>query len=164
MRTRLTELANDLLDQHEELCRLRGENAYLREFEVKYHEQQRTGTVMNKERLTTLANHLRTVPPETLDMSNWTCGTAACAVGHACMMPEFNAQGLGFPDVRRIPYYAGESGWCAVDNFFDLLWPAARHLFESRHYLKPPTPTEVADRIDYFVEHDGAVNIYGELV
>lgn len=119
---------------------------------------------MNQERLTTLAKHLRTVPPENLDMSNWTCGTAACAVGHACMMPEFNEQGLNLLAYHRTPNYAGESGWGAVEAFFDLGWPAAWNLFESRHYPKPPTPTEVADRIDDFVEHDGAVSIYGELV
>ena len=119
---------------------------------------------MNKERLTLLANHLRTVPPERLDMTVWTCGTVACAVGHACTIPELQEQGLSLSWISRSPDYAGERGWAAVTKFFDLSWGASKLLFNSDSYVKPPTPTEVADRIDYFVEHDGALNIHGKLV
>jgi len=41
---------------------------------------------------------------------------------------------------------------------------AAHHLFDRGPYRDHPTPDEVSDRIDYFVEHDGAVNTHGELV
>lgn len=118
---------------------------------------------MNKDRLTTLANHLRTVPPEKLDMKNWTCNTAACAVGHAATMVDLITQGFYLAG-GRIPAYGDLRAWAAVEAFFDIRWPAGRHLFDAQHYRAHPTPNEVADRIDYFVEHDGAVNIFGDLV
>jgi len=107
---------------------------------------------MNKERLTKLAQHLLTVPPEKLKMHNWTCGTAACAVGHACAMPEFKAEGLALSHSNKYPVlttiYA--SGWNAVEAFFDISYEAAQYLFSHEHYFVQPTPREVSERIAEF--------------
>ena len=115
---------------------------------------------MNKERLTKLAEHLRTVSPENFNMENWQCGTAACAVGHACMIPEFNSQGLtltsgGSPTVPSYERDTGWSiGWTAVRDFFDL-GAEAMELFAFESYQAAPTADEVADRIMRLVQSDG---------
>jgi hypothetical protein len=43
---------------------------------------------MNVERLLKLAELLKTVPEEKFFMQKWVCGTRACALGHAAMLPE----------------------------------------------------------------------------
>lgn len=113
---------------------------------------------MNKERLTTLAKHLYTVPPETFDLGDWSCGTVACAVGHACTMPEFQAEGLGFcacehEEARPAPEFRGSIGWSAVTCFFGLTFDESQELFAEGEYERiERTPAHVADRILAFVK------------
>jgi hypothetical protein len=50
-------------------------------------------------RLLRLADHLDTVKNEDFDLTTWhrnrgSCGTVACAVGHACTIPSFRRAGL----------------------------------------------------------------------
>lgn len=44
------------------------------------------------------------------------CGTPMCIAGHACVLPEFNIQGLVF--LRYIPSFSGKNGLEALDKFF----------------------------------------------
>ena len=122
---------------------------------------------MHTHRLTTLAKFLRTVPEKKFDLTSWrdshrttddelrdpTCNTAACAVGWACSLPEFKAEGLGF---KGGPYQShGELGntygWPAVREFFFLDSEQANYLFDFSSYERN-NATDVADRIDKFVK------------
>lgn len=106
---------------------------------------------MNKERLTILADHLRTVDPEGFDLTDWRCGTVACAVGHACTIPEFQAAGLGLSGYSGTPEYGSLLSWAAVRVFFGLTFEQAHSLFDSGHYPDRTGPDNVADSIDAFV-------------
>lgn len=105
---------------------------------------------MNTERLQHLITILRQVPAEDFDMAVWKCGTAACAVGWACLDPAFNEQGLSFAMPQELPTYASSRGgmcvhWDAVEVFFDLSELQARRLFSWDAYRifnnHKPTPT-----------------------
>lgn len=139
---------------------------------------------MNKERLLKLADFLETVPDEHFDIGSWrngqvkdepgavtdtalvshACGTTGCAVGWACAMPEFQAQGLGF-DLNK-GYFSNTSGtptffcaetgetlraWHAVRQFFDLKFWEDYHLFSGTRYEGQATAKDVAVRIREFV-------------
>jgi hypothetical protein len=113
---------------------------------------------MNKQRLLTLATELeKPAMPIPFDMSNWysrpyileeeldehpgmapleaahNCGTSACAVGLACLMPEFQKQGL--TTNGGMPVFNGAQNWAAVCHFFDVSEYTARHLFDPEDYL-----------------------------
>ena len=129
---------------------------------------------MNIQRLQTLAAFLRTVPQEHFDLHSWRssegyeyasdddlttlqCGTTACAVGWACSLPEFQAQGLawgtdslsytGYP-VYKFSEGGDAEGWEAVEEFFDISYSTAEHLFASDEYEDNATAVQVADRIE----------------
>ena len=139
---------------------------------------------MNTDRLLKLAAHLRTVPPDSFNLSQWvapahngmdkdqvvnsivhSCGTVACAVGHACCMPEFNKQGLQFgPRGAAIePMYIDpndpdrwpHTSWRAVRMFFGLDEESGYHLFGDWRYEETRSRTaaaQVADRIEQYVK------------
>jgi hypothetical protein len=122
---------------------------------------------MNKQRLLILANHLeKHVEPREFDMSFWrydaiTCGTAACACGHAASIPAF--QKLGFLLEEHVRSFNGTDytlvfgdfrGWIAVKKFFEIDTEDAYYLFSSGQYTTNPTPKEVATRIKEFIERD----------
>lgn len=108
-----------------------------------------------------------TSPPEArLDQILHTCGTSACAVGHAALDPWFNDQGLGL-DRNGRPYYTfvdesgfhSELGWDAVASFFGLDLDTTHDLFMEEFYreesecdehgnpLVDVQPQEVIDRV-----------------
>src|SRR4051812_10402841 len=73
-------------------------------------------STMHKTRLKRVADLLqrrgpyrgkRPIPDEKFDMWDWTCGTTACAVGHACADPWFKAQGLSLRMKRSDPRWPG---------------------------------------------------------
>jgi hypothetical protein len=100
------------------------------------------------------------------------CGAAACACGHAALMPEFRAQ--GFKLVTPIwgarvaqPFFEGVEGWSAVQRFFGLEHDWASYLFNAEHYdeedgvehfdedeIAIVTPDLVAKRIRAFVKDE----------
>jgi len=130
---------------------------------------------MNRERLLMLADFLRTVPEENFDLTSWRydntaetvdvgdnqlsslhCGTTGCAVGWACSLPEFNAQGLTWRG--SLPLYSlGDSistaGWEAVEGFFYLGENQSLYLFSDKCYsdADDQSPAGVAKRIEDFV-------------
>ena len=110
---------------------------------------------MHKERLEQMVVVLRSLPPEKFDISDWQCGTSACAVGHACTSPVFKEQGLGLRyDFDGItPTYGVHYGWSAVEEFFELGMRDAEHLFYVSEYSNRALtkPSEVADRIEAFL-------------
>jgi hypothetical protein len=92
---------------------------------------------------------VREVDPRTVE-----CGVAACACGHAAMIPAFRAQGfmmvVADSETDAAPFFDGKSGWAAVRNFFDLTYWQSEHLFNSRRYMDDNmsgTPLQVAKRI-----------------
>lgn len=118
---------------------------------------------MNKQRLKVLSKHLRE-NVSTLDMSRWAdeCGTASCAMGHACTIPEFKAAGLHLMEgygVTIFPAFDGAHSYYAAQRFFNLSREDALHLFDPYCYVQmfPDIfksglhPAAVADRIDALI-------------
>jgi hypothetical protein len=112
---------------------------------------------MNRERLEQMVAMLRELPPETFNLTNWQCGTTACAVGHACLNPVFKEQGLNLRiDENGVtPAFEGALGWFAVEKFFGLNEERANHFFHRWEYpnLGKTTAAEVADRIESFLQN-----------
>jgi hypothetical protein len=109
---------------------------------------------MNTERLLRLADHLDTVPESAFDLMDWACGTTACAVGHACFIPEFMAAGLRMDFIDGglpIPSFGNCYGWMAAGVFFDLPPGASVKLFDPDYYSHRAKPQDVAARIRQFV-------------
>lgn len=89
---------------------------------------------MNKQRLEALAAQLEVFVPSPalhFDIETWYaegggCGTAACAAGIACLMVEFNAQGLSLKSGKltdnlfhsKFPVFENYLGWDAIVKFF----------------------------------------------
>lgn len=77
------------------------------------------------------------------DLLSWVersgCGYSACAVGHACLDPRFNEQGLVMDLNYASPLYIDKSGykrtsWMAVETFFGIGEKAAEYLFQKSKY------------------------------
>lgn len=121
---------------------------------------------MHRQRLKTLAAHLEQLR-KPLNMEAWfsDCGTAACAVGHACSLPEFQQEGLyaGCSQITRrglVPSFDSEQGWDAVQLFFHLTYSQAKWLFGESAYESESDeegmiePSAVATRISSLIEKD----------
>lgn len=86
------------------------------------------------------------------------CGTTGCAVGWACALPSFNAEGLRWarltPEYEDAKHEMFWSGWNAVANFFDISYSEAHRLFSSSAYNRDEwsNPLAVAQRIEQFVK------------
>ena len=130
---------------------------------------------MNRARLNTLADALDVHPaPAQFDLSDWFfdhtteqtlpavttdndpihCGYAACAVGYACTLPEFRAEGLTFTTAGgepNEPAYKDAKGWEAVCKFFDIARINAEDLFSGDSYYDKPEPQDVAKRIREYI-------------
>jgi hypothetical protein len=65
------------------------------------------------------------------------CGTAACAVGLACLSGAFKRAGLGYVmrnPVQIVPSYRGEEGWGTEQVFFGITHVESRFLFNACSY------------------------------
>lgn len=108
----------------------------------------------NIERLKELQNLLIKVPANQFDLSVWfdsvdsegkefselsgKCGTSACAVGWGCTHKPFNDQGLYYEidgDNNGFPVYGDDTGWDAVQRFFDLDYRISEILFDEGWYF-----------------------------
>lgn len=112
-----------------------------------------------RERLAFLAKKLREPLPEdlTFDIGAWrkerSCGTAACAVGYAALLPELAADGLVVPP-NGYPRFRRHSGYDAASKFFGIPYGAALSFFNPDYYkgsIGRVTPDHVADRIDQWL-------------
>lgn len=106
---------------------------------------------MNIDRLLKLADHLdkiyktRKTRKRKFDISSWfnrrvsrqggTCGTSACALGEACLLPSFRKQGLRLDGEH--PYFDGNYNFRAGMVFFDLTELESSHLFSGGEYDMP---------------------------
>lgn len=127
---------------------------------------------MNAERLTILAEHLKTVPRKHFSMGAWgkrgfekhACGTTACAAGWACTIKKFKQAGLkmhfAFKDATHgYPLFTlkGEDGSApivrdgseAISYFFELTGHETEYLFGADHER---TPKQEARAILNFVK------------
>ncbi len=123
------------------------------------------------DRLTTLANYLDTIEEEDFYLGSWKCmkrfnnpecGTKACAIGHACDIPEFKEAGLSLrlvPDFNyKVPVYEGQENWRAVEAFFDMTDEDTQELFYWTGYdgdIRVP-PSRVAAKIRAFIQAQSA--------
>ena len=70
------------------------------------------------------------------------CGTTACAIGLACLSPEFQAEGLSFDTYfdedesnwGMRPKYGPRDSWGAVEDFFELSHRESYRLFRRSAY------------------------------
>ena len=88
-------------------------------------------------------------------VANHECGTVACAVGHACLDPWFNEQGLT-ANAGGQPMYGKDNSWDAVAAFFEIERELAILLFDYANYDEEAetTAAEVAYRIRAFTEEE----------
>ena len=135
---------------------------------------------MHTGRLLVLVETLRNIPSKKFNFASWVggwnwrlsqlenikellnpeCGTTACALGHACVIPAFMELGLGL-DRQGEPIFDGRYGTDAAALFFDISKTEAFFLFHWNRTLatnldwKSPDEnalaTEVADHIEKFV-------------
>ena len=128
---------------------------------------------MNIERLTILAEFLQTVPVGRFDLASWRldadggrlvsneeltrseCGAVACAIGWACVMPEFTSQGLEWGEVS--PVFGEARNWTAVMAFFEITTRQAHYLFSELDYRPRATPEMVSDRIFGLIQSNGVM-------
>lgn len=122
----------------------------------------------NIERLEMLRDLLLNLPErlpqvKEFNMTKWQCGTAACALGSACLYPLFNEQGLKLEDYFEyenrttvmVPYYDGYNCYFAGAAFFDIPLEYSFFLFEPAEYPVDPakiTPQMVADRVQKIID------------
>lgn len=138
---------------------------------------------MNVERLNKLVELLESLEPESFDLRSWVlkynhvlidespqlvedhienpCGTVACAIGWACLNPDFNALGLKLDnspaELGEPTYYCPTdewqySGFRAVAKFFDIGYENAEYLFLQQEYgEKVATKDEVIARIKEYI-------------
>lgn len=114
---------------------------------------------MHKQRLLKLADLLEADAENEkgikFDLSDWVdtaegrrpgidCGTAACAVGLACLSPDFQAEGLSLD--CTMPTYEGLYGWTAVARFFEVDHGEADHLFSSYRYKPEESKGAIGER------------------
>ena len=86
----------------------------------------------NTARLQTLVNHLKTIDPNTFDVTNWRGKGTACAIGHAADIEEFKELGFALSPARgSTPTYRNFQGYEAVMCFFGLEWEDCDYLFTS---------------------------------
>lgn len=101
-------------------------------------------------RLLKLASHLESLPRKVFSIEVWhqtkSCGTVACAAGHACMMPEFRRAGFRLTE-DGWPIYRGEEHFHACSKFFGITVDESLELFSPNYYKNSPTPKQVAKRI-----------------
>lgn len=126
-------------------------------------------TEVGNKRLQKLADFLKIVDEAQFDLRDWrsdgfdmdnpehsSCGSTACAVGWACTIPEFRAEGLtiggsGSPSYRTeaVTY----EHWYAVQAFFGLSCGESYELFSALEYEDDSgkviaTPADVIKRIE----------------
>lgn len=127
---------------------------------------------MKAARLLRLADYLETVPRDRFDMNRWvgdswggkqdlSCGTKACAMGHAATMPFFRKLGLKlsrFGVGTGVPAIRGVYGLSAAVEIFGIEWAEADYLFGGISLTGShdhSTPKQVARRIRQFVKRGG---------
>lgn len=120
---------------------------------------------MKKDRLLKVAEILEDVKPSLFDISCWfdretgnACNTVACALGWAAQHPWFMARGLCL-DGENEPYFNGNYGEYAAEEFFDITHTQAAYLFMPDGYSGlNPSVRRVIKRIRKFVETNGKIN------
>lgn len=139
---------------------------------------------INTDRLSRLASMLdvyKNAPAGTpdFDLKNWSepkfitaghlwwkrteeCGTAACAVGLACLSLAFKDEGLTSLKMLSghiVPVFGGDTSWEAVDAFFGLTKKQSTRLFQNDSYAisrGPQAAIAVAARIRALVQRSHA--------
>lgn len=124
---------------------------------------------MNKERLLRLAEHLDKLPPEKFYFGSFvgkdwdgksdilTCGTTACAIGHATLLPDM---GIGKMQLNCLgyPVIDGKTPFDAALVAFDISRVEAQDLFipGCSKLNRFATAKDVASHIHTFVKRKGS--------
>ena len=96
----------------------------------------------NVEALLKVVEILEATPDEAVDLQSWTCGTTACAIGHAANHPWFIERGLKLSGLGGYPVFhqvnEEKISWDAVEEFFDL----TGYAFRARSYSEKLKPSK----------------------
>lgn len=119
---------------------------------------------MRVDRLAVLRDYLATsVADKQFNLGQWICGTVACAFGHACSIPEFQAEGLhvraafsGVNERYQFPAYQETTCFKAAMLFFNLTFEQARSLFSPTSYAKDAGRADVIKNMTAFIEASSA--------
>jgi hypothetical protein len=113
----------------------------------------------NVEALLKVVEVLEATPDEAVDLQSWTCGTTACAIGHAAQDPWFIERGFKLVN-NTSPYYFDRKTidhtwtWLAIERFFALETKQAASLFSFYSYKSSKdisSRQQVINRIREFV-------------
>ena len=110
----------------------------------------------SRRRLRELVEKLRTVKRSEFDMETWWCGTAGCAIGHACSLPSWRRAGMRLTPTGRMPWehsevtFAGHENVDAVAEFLQIDYFDADMLFTK--HKGHETPRQVARHIESFLK------------
>ena len=92
------------------------------------------------------------------DMNTWHCGPAACAAGIACMLPEFQEEGLRVDtsDVINFPVFGKFKDYEAMQHVLDITYEQSEWLFDPNKYIGfiKIRPIHVADGIRALLDLD----------
>jgi len=94
---------------------------------------------VNREALEELVEMLNRIHDSKLNLSDWTCKTSACVIGHAGCNPWFIQKGF-FIEVGEVdPKFKDAGGqqfigWDAIEAFFDMPFKIAEALFSHTTY------------------------------
>lgn len=124
--------------------------------------KKRISIKIGNARLLKLAAYLETVPRKRFDFTRWldedatatSCGTRACAMGHAAMMPMFRRLGLrivpclSHPDARRLKLDGETNAIFIAARLFGISGYEAERLFTCGYRA---TPKQVAKNMRDFV-------------
>lgn len=87
------------------------------------------------------------------------CGTTACAMGEACLIPEFQTLGLhlreNISSASSYPVFENSAGRRAAAEFFDIPLSDTEYLFFASEYARQNDPLVVANRLRAFVARGG---------
>ena len=124
---------------------------------------------MYRNHLLKLADLLDHIKVEEFNIHRWqdSCGTVACAIGHAAKDPYFQELGLTLMKPETMPtgcysegvrpHFEGEYGFVAAAKLFGISYDDAERLFSFVGYAwiggtKKVHPSDVAQRIRLFVD------------
>ena len=95
--------------------------------------------------LLALADKLEQVPTEDFSLTHWRCGSVACAIGWACTLPEFQAEGLQL--IHGQPQFRNFTSWTAVKRVLGVDVDTALGLFSEHAYASVGDARAVAQRL-----------------
>jgi hypothetical protein len=98
------------------------------------------------------------VPTEKFDMQVWTCGTSACACGHAALDPWFIERGF---EIKEVPNSHTNASWKTISFKDSQSYDAAATFFgisvDEAAFLFDPSEYRDEDGVKYIEDDDETI-------